>query len=320
METARPGCAVMFVGGQDEARVDGILRRFGADDVQTPVDPLLCPHERQAVAVVDPTVLPRGTADLRALAADLAGTPVVVLGGPSGRDTLVDWIAIPEVCAVVPRDHVYSDVELERALEAVLVGPRFGLDAHLGPRAVARLETPLAASLDREQVLDELAAFLAERGVRSRIARTVVDAAEELVTNALYDAPTDATGRRIYSEIDRRHAVFLGADDRPTLRAGVDDSDVVVAVHDPHGSLSLDTVKRYLVKGLRAGPDQVDDKKGGAGLGLARIFSMVDRLAVFVDPGRTTEVTLTVSLRGARRDMAHRPTGLLLAETRANAS
>jgi len=308
-----PRRGVVFVGGQDEARVEGALRYLRIE-VVSPVDPMMFPRGRQTVAVIDPAALPGGVTDLRRLASDLAGTPIIVLGGPSGRDTLIDWIEVPEVRAVVARDHVYSDVELKRALEALVTGPRFGLDAHLGPRA-SRFETPFAASQDRDEVLDRLSTYLEERHVRSRIARAAVTAAEELVTNALYDAPTDADGRRLYSEIDRRHAVFLGEGDRPTLYAGVDMSEAVVAVSDPHGSLELETVKRFLTKGLRAGPEQVDGKKGGAGLGLARIFAMVDRMAVFVDPGRRTEVTLTLSLRGARRDMAHRPTGLVLAQT-----
>lgn len=310
---ASPSRALMFVGGADEARVEGTLRAHGLD-VITPVDPAMFPHERLDIAVIDPATLQFGAADLRLLASELRRTPVVVLGGPSDRDTLIDWIDVPEVCAVVARDHVYSDIELRRAIDAVVAGPRFGLDAHLGPRA-ARFETSFAASQDREQVLDQLVSFFAERHVRTRISQTAVTAAEELVTNALYDAPTDGDGRRLYAEIDRRHAVFLGATARPTLYAGVDTSELVVSVRDPHGSLALETVKRYLAKGLRAGPNQIDAKRGGAGLGLARIFAMVDRMAVFVAPGRMTEVTLTLSLHGARRDMAHRPTGLLLAST-----
>jgi hypothetical protein len=301
----------MFVGGADEPRVEGTLRAHGLE-VISPVDPSMSPRERVAVTVIDPATLPNGAEDLRDLAAALCGTPVVVLGGPSGRETLIDWIDVPEVCAVVARDHVHSDTELQRALDAIVEGPRFDLDAHLDPQ-MARFETSFAASQERERVLDQLVAFFAEHDVRARISQTAVTAAEELVTNALYDAPTDADGRRLYAEIDRRHAVFLGAAARPTLYAGIDASELVVSVRDPHGSLTIETVKHYLAKGLRAGPDQIDAKRGGAGLGLARIFAMVDRMSVFVAPGRMSEVSLSLSLRGARRDMAHRPTGLLLA-------
>ncbi|MCA9517172.1 MAG: hypothetical protein KC635_19660, partial [Myxococcales bacterium] len=166
---------------------------------------------------------------------------------------------------------------------------------------------------DRDELLAALEEYLGERGVRARIAGIVIDACEELLTNALYDAPTDADGRHIYAEVDRRHAIFLAGGSRPEVRATVTNGEVVASVRDPFGSLELAAVRRWLAKGLGAHDDQLDDtKKGGAGLGLARVFAMVDRLSIRVRPGAETEVVFAVATKGARRDMAARPTGLLL--------
>ena len=43
------------------------------------------------------------------------------------------------------------------------------------------------------------------------------------------------------------------------------------------------TVRRYISKGLRGGADQIDTKKGGAGLGLTRIYEMVDQVIVRIE-------------------------------------
>lgn len=312
--THLPRAALLFVGGMDDARVDGALGRLGLT-VDKPFAPELFTPARRTVAVIDPAALGLDSvAELRAAIGPLGDTPVVVLSGPCSRAALADLIALPTVAAIVARDHHHSDAELGAALDATVCGPRFGLSRHGTPGA-ARLEEALGSSHEREAVLDRIAAFLAERGVRRRLAAAVIDGAEELITNALYDAPTDDDGRRIYAEIDRRHAVFLGADARPRIGVAVDAHEVVVAVEDPHGSLEVGVVRRFLAKGLRAGPDQIDDKLGGAGLGFARVYAMSDRMAVHVERGARSEVSFALALGGARRDMAARPSGLVLAET-----
>lgn len=310
---APPRTALLFVGGMDDARVEGALGRLGLA-VDKPVAPELFTPTRRAVAVIDPEALGLdAVSELRAAVAPLQDTPVVVLSGPCSRDALAALIALPTVAAIVARDHHHSDAELGAALDATVNGPRFGLGRH-GTAGAARLEEALGSSHDRETLLDRIAAFLAEHGVRRRLAAAVIDGAEELITNALYDAPTDDAGRRLYSEIDRRHAVFLGEHARPRIGVAVDAHEVVVAVEDPHGSLEVGVVRRFLAKGLRAGPDQIDDKLGGAGLGFARVYAMSDRMAVHVARGVRSEVSFALALGGARRDMAARPSGLVLAE------
>ncbi|MFT7583350.1 MAG: hypothetical protein ACI9MR_005037, partial [Myxococcota bacterium] len=247
---------LMFVGGMDDARVEGALRQNGAI-VDKPVDPMVFPRERRRLAVLDPTAF--GTtldAALDQAVERLGDTPLLVLMGPCDRAALVTLIARPTVHAIVARDHVHGDAELQHAVTRLLEGPSYGLPCV--PEAGApTFERTLAASLEREPLLEALAEFLAESGVRRRLSALLVDATEELVTNAVYDAPTNATGERIYADVDRRHAVFLGKTSRPTVSAIVDATSAHITVADPHGSLDLPTVRRYLAKGLGGGPNQI---------------------------------------------------------------
>ncbi len=305
--------ALVFVGTLDEPRVAGVLREAGLDPVAA-VDPTTFPAGPLSVAVIDPELLgARPTQALEAVVGRLAGAPVIFLCGPCEHDRLAALIGLPTTLAIVPRDHFASDRELRHALRCRLAGPSFGWDGLMAPGA-ATCEVPLRGSDDRDGALDVVADFFGQRGLRRRLVSLLQDAAEELVTNAVYDAPVDANGKPLFASLDRRQRVELPARGAAVLTMAADDQQAAVAVRDPYGSLVAVTARRFVSKGLRGGPDQIDTKQGGAGLGLTRVYQMVDHLALRMRPGIGTEVVALIETAGARRDMASRPSSLLLAE------
>lgn len=274
------------------------------------------PGTSPLLALLDPVVMGEGAMErLRRAAEAFPRTKMLLMAGPQEREGLAALIEVPTVFAIVARE----DAELEAELiEALATLTRSGDRATVGlarfvPTETPRFERELVASLDREALLEELEDFLTSTGIRSRMAALARDAIEELITNAIYDAPTDADGRRIYANIDRRDAVFLPAEARPRLEVALHGKRVAASMTDPHGSLDIATVRRYLSQGLRG---ELMDKAGGAGLGFARIYGLVDRLVVRVDPSARTEVSFTLEAGSRRRDPASRPTGLLMSTIR----
>ena len=311
----RPRRALVFVGTLDQGRVAGALAVHGFEPV-TPVDVDIISSETMAVAVVDPSLAgPDPVPATELLALRMGDTPLIALSGPCSRQHLAGLVSIPTLTAIVARDHVSSDEELRHALRCLVDGPSFGLAGLVDPAAPV-FTRELAGSADRDFCLQELAAFAEAQGVRRRIRLLFQDVADELLTNAIYDAPVDAQGNPLYAALDRRQSVELAAGMRPVLTFACDQAHAAIAGRDPHGSLRLATARRYLAKGLAGGPDQLDAKLGGAGLGLTRIYGMVDRMAVQVAPGVRTEVVALVELGGARRDLASRPSSLVLSEAR----
>ncbi len=305
--------ALLLVGTSDQARVVGALRAVGLD-AETAIDHDQVGPGRRPVVVVDPDVLgPEPFAAIEDIARQAAGSPVVFLSGPCDRARLSRLLGQQSVAAVVARDHVTSDEELRHALTCVAHGPCFGWEGLMTPEADELVRT-LVRSEDRDGCLDELADFLGGTGIRRRIVRRVQDVADELITNAVYDAPVDSEGRALYASLDRREQVELAPASHAVLRVARDPSHVAISMTDRHGSLAVSTVRFYLSKGLRRGDDQVDDKQGGAGLGLTRIYESVDRMTVKVTRATRTEVMAMIEIGGARRDMASRPPGLVLAE------
>lgn len=305
--------ALLLVGTSDEARVEGALGALGLA-AECAIDADLFEAGPRPVVVVDPDVLgPDPEAGIAHIVAQTGGAPLVFLSGPPpGWRRLAQLLGERSMRALVARDHVTSDEELRHALSCVCGGPRFGWEGLMTPEA-AEVRRSVTASGERDACLEEVATFLSQARVRGRIVRLVQDVVDELVTNALYDAPVDSAGAPLYADRDRRLAVTLPAPARPTLRVARDPSHVAVSMTDPHGSLTADTVRYYLSKGLRRGAAQVDNKAGGAGLGLTRIYESVDRMTVKVLAGARTEVMAMIELGGARGDIASRPPGLILA-------
>ena len=61
---------------------------------------------------------------------------------------------------------------------------------------------------------------------------------------------------------------------------------------------------------LHRGGDQIDQKDGGAGLGLYYIFESLNHLIVNVAPNRRTEMIGLMDISGTFRDFAERPKSL----------
>jgi len=237
--------------------------------------------------------------------------PLIVLSGPLERPVLADIIEKTTLVSLIGRDTPEHVAELDQALDAVTAGatgPTPGAASLLTGTPSARYEGEIASSDERDSLIERLEVFLAEAGIRARMVRVAVDAIEELITNALYDAPIDAQGRRLHAELDRRIGVQLAAPDRPRYEVVVRGPVVAASMIDPHGSLDLATVRRFLAQGLRG---DVSDKPGGAGLGFARVYGLVDRLAVRIVSRVRTETAFVIDTSTPRKDPAARPTSFL---------
>lgn len=301
-EFERVATAVAAIGATLASGAPGAESGDGALVV---VDPMVLTHAPAAPpGAPDVVAAVAAVAALRAFAAAHPGATLAALVGgphPVTRAMLADFLEIANVAALIPHDAR----DLGDALHALTHAPRFGLD-RFAP--TARFASEVGMSDARDALLDAVQAFLAEHGIRARMAAIAGDIIEELITNALYDAPVDAAGVRLYADVDRRAPVVLDAAARAHLEVGVVGTTVYATMTDPHGSLEPSAVRRFLVDGLRGA---ISDKPGGAGLGFARVYGLVDRLAIQVVPRQRTEILIAVETGGARRDPSVHPSAFL---------
>jgi hypothetical protein len=138
--------------------------------------------------------------------------------------------------------------------------------------------------------------FFESKGVGSRSLQQLRDVAEELLTNAFYDAPVAAGV--LQRAISRTQEVSLPEESACDMVYGCREDLAVVRVRDPFGSLTRQRLVEVLTRCARTDMGvEVDETMGGAGLGLWRIFSVASFVAISVVRQRYTEFLVGVGKR-----------------------
>ena len=83
-----------------------------------------------------------------------------------------------------------------------------------------------------------------------------------------------------------------------------------MSIEDNFGRLERSTVLSYLRRCFIKGADQIDQKEGGAGLGLYYIFESLNHLIINVASNERTEMIGLMDISGSYREFAERPKSL----------
>lgn len=235
---------------------------------------------------------------------------IVALCHPSPPESISTLLDRPWFAHLLGLQSPWFMEELGATLTRLTGGPLFGLHRHL-PWGTRILSTPVSSSQQKEALFERIEAYMADIGVRGRLVSRLHDVADEMLMNAVYDAPVDrATGAHPYAALPRTTRVDLPPDSRPTFSYGSDGRIFALSIADPFGGLTPEILKRYIAKGLRRGSDQIDRKAGGAGLGLYFLFQSLNSMTLYLQPGRRTEMVGLVDIRGSFRDVLKSPKAL----------
>ena len=173
-------------------------------------------------------------------------------------------------------------------------------------------EAIVQSSEDKERALDSVMELAAALELSDEKKRRIEVATEELLLNAIYDAPRDATGRPTHGAIDRRTPVKLGTDQQVKLRYGCDGRNFVVSVSDRFGALTREAIVQSVAKLLDPKGARPAPGVSGAGLGLMLVFTAANQLVAHAVPGRFTEVTAVMHVSGSNRTALARGSALHL--------
>jgi len=196
--------------------------------------------------------------------------------------------------------------ELLVTMQKLLRNDVFGLHKYFPWGVPTQRFTVRRASL-REQTIDSVCAFGADVKAPRRLVELYRTVADELITNAIYNAPVDANGHALYGHLPRTEEVELAADQEIKVTTCCDGQKLGISVEDPFGSIQQGQVLDYLSKCFRKGTDQVDTKEGGAGLGLYYVFESLSHFVVNLAPGKRTEMLGLLDIRGSYRDFTSKP-------------
>ncbi|NVB82928.1 MAG: hypothetical protein HOV81_31410 [Kofleriaceae bacterium] len=198
-------------------------------------------------------------------------------------------------------NHVIVGEDLENGVfvtaQKLLTGDIFGIEKYLPPNTpvhYARLRDFEGRGKAIQTVLD----FAEESKMRRQVRSAIGQVCEELLMNALYDAPVDADGRQVFAEIDPHDRTKTRSPRPVSIRYAATDDMFAVAVRDRFGRLAKNTILAYIDKCITS-PNQIDRKTYGAGLGLYLVANAAATYVVNVAYGIATEVVCTFD-RGAK--------------------
>jgi hypothetical protein len=198
-------------------------------------------------------------------------------------------------------NHVIVGDELDRGVfvtaQKLLTGDIFGIEKYL-PEGTQVHYSRLRDFEGRSRAIDTVLEYAEAAKMRRQVRTAIGQVCEELLMNALYDAPVDERGQQIFAEVDP-HDRTKSRSPRPvSIRYAATDSLFAVAVRDRFGRLAKNTILAYIEKCLHS-PVQIDRKTYGAGLGLYLVANAAASYVVNVAYGIATEVVCTFD-RGAK--------------------
>jgi hypothetical protein len=243
--------------------------------------------------------------ELSAAAAELVpqltgDTHVIAILPRAGLVAVVDTMLCSDrVVGTLVAEQPFDAAALTAFASRVLAGDIFGLEKLL-PWGVLVHSELVGDYHEKSRCIAQVGAFADAMGVRRKFREAIDQCLDEMLMNALYDAPIDEQGRSIFGEIPIKTRMGLRLEQRVIVQYACDGKRFVVSVRDMFGTLERATVLRYLHKCLHA-EHQIDRKAGGAGLGLYLIANTASVVLFHVLPGIATEAICVFELEHPRR-------------------
>jgi hypothetical protein len=223
---------------------------------------------------------------------------VIVILPHTNLALLVDLMqAFPHIAgSMVAEDF---DMKLLSAMATrVLAGDIFGLEKHV-PWG-AQIHSFLVGDYQEKSLcIAQISEFAESMSVRRKYRESIEQCLDEMLMNALYDAPVDEQGRPIFSDIPTKTRISLRVEQKVVIQYACDGKQFVVGVRDAFGRLERHVVLAYLYKCLHS-EQQIDRKTGGAGLGLYLIANSSTGVYFNVLPGVATEAVCTFDLESPK--------------------
>jgi len=193
--------------------------------------------------------------------------------------------------------------ELSAMATRVLNGDIFGLEKTV--RWGTQIHSQLVGDYQEKSLcISQISEFAENMGVRRKYREAVEQCVDEMLMNALYDAPVDEQGKQIFSDIPTKTRISLRVEQKAVVQYACDGVTFSVSVRDAFGTLERGTVLKYLYKCLHS-EQQIDRKAGGAGLGLYLMVNSATTVYFNVLPGVATEALCVFDLETPKLQIEH---------------
>jgi hypothetical protein len=225
---------------------------------------------------------------------------LVVLGDSLEDADVVELMRKRGVSHVISDADDPDDTELVVTSVKLLSGDLFGLEKYLS-WGVKVADRAIESYEDKREALVAVTQQARDAGARRPLIARIESVVDELLMNAMYDAPAVRRGD------PRADRLAPQGEGRALLRWASDGRYFAVSVQDDYGELHKEAILDHLVRARaeRGRPRAAEDAAsavGGAGLGLYFILSSVTRFIANIEPGKRTEVVCLFDLKQTGRD------------------
>ncbi|MEJ7597862.1 MAG: PEGA domain-containing protein [Kofleriaceae bacterium] len=250
-----------------------------------------------ALADVDPSTAALCVIHGPVTPTDAVRCPVIAI---MSRVSLADIVALLQAW-----DRVVGIVILEELDELADLATRV-LKTDPGPLVLgtADIHTAIVHDYDdKARCLGAVMALADVHGVARNYRAPIEQCLDEMVMNALYDAPIGPTGQPVFAGVPARIRINQRTDHAVTVQYACDGTRFAISVRDDFGALQRATVLHFLHKSLISEVG-VDRRAAGAGLGLYLMVSSATRVGFHVVPGVVTIATCVFDLAAPRLQLA----------------
>jgi CheY-like chemotaxis protein len=232
----------------------------------------------------------------RGVLAGRGRAPCLVLMQDTEPDDVAQMLGLDHLSYLLANPMPLLAEEMSVTALKLIRGEVWGLEKYLSWGTEVR-EHWLDDADQRVEIVERLGADVHGAGCGPRVAAQATLIADELISNALYNAPVDAGGLRYRGDEPRHGARALVDRERVRLRYACDARYFGIEVDDWFGSLDRATILRCLAKAGGRRVEKVSMDTRGAGIGLATVYGTCNHLVFNLDPGRRTEVIALIDVR-----------------------
>ncbi|MCM0604687.1 MAG: hypothetical protein KA715_01205 [Xanthomonadaceae bacterium] len=178
-----------------------------------------------------------------------------------------------------------------RFLKRELADKALGLENMLSPGA--KIQTiKFTRTSQKQDAVEAIRNYVISAKFKARLSSVIANAVDELLMNAMFDAPVDEMNKRIYTQTSRNTNINLEGKALVEMKVGFDENYLAVTVADQFGSLKKAAVVTHLMKSYIDESYKLKLTSAGAGLGLGNVFRSGANFIFSCDQGVRTEVSL----------------------------